>query len=423
VNWLTAQSRARPDGIALIADGQTWTYRALNEAARRVAGWLNSEGIRRGDMVAALLPNCPEMVLLIHAAAKIGAVLVPLNTRQTAAELRYPLQLTAAKVLITNAETQSIADQLGDMVRVLNIVDAVHHPDSVDEIDTDLQSLQAIIFTSGTTGQPKGAALIFGNQWAGAWASAARIGTLPDDRWLCPLPLYHVGGLALVMRCCLYGTGIVLERGANVEALTESIEKNAVTLVSLVPTVLHRMLGDDRAVAALRRLRLVLLGGAAAGADLIERCAALNIAVAPTYGLSEACSQVATMLPAESRRKPGSVGKPLPFTQIDIVNEHNQPQPSGTIGEIVITSPTVMQGYYNQPDATARTIRDGKLYTGDLGYLDAEGDLYLVQRRSDLIVSGGENIYPAEVEAALMKHPAIAAACVVGVPSRLSRRW
>ncbi len=414
-NWLSAQAMARPNGIALIADGQAWTFRALNEQARRVANWLHAEGIRKGNLIAVLLPNCAEAIFLIHAAAKIGAVLVPLNTRQTAAELRFPLQITAAKVLIAHPETQTTANQLSDVVRVLNIVTA--YPDLVDEADTELDGLQAIIFTSGTTGQPKGATLTFGNQWYGAWASAARIGSLPEDRWLCPLPLYHVGGLALVMRCCLYGIAVVLERGASVEGLTASIEKNAVTLVSLVPTMLYRMLADDRPVAALQRLRLVLLGGAAASADLIERCAALNIHVAPTYGLSEACSQVATMLPEDSLRKPGSVGKPLLFSQIEILNEQGQPQPSGEYGEVVITGQTVMQGYYNQPKATAKTIRNGKLYTGDIGYLDADGDLYLVQRRSDLIVSGGENIYPAEVETTLLKHPAIAAVCVVGIPS------
>jgi O-succinylbenzoic acid--CoA ligase len=415
-NWLTAQTIAQPDGIALIADGQTWTFRALNEAAQRLAGWLVAEGIEKGDRVAALMPNCAEAILLIHAVAKIGAVLVPLNTRQTAAEWRTPLHITAARVLIAHPETQITAEQLSDVARVLPI--NLDYPDPlVAEVEIDLDALQAIIFTSGTTGQPKGAALTFGNQWYGAWASAARIGTLPADRWLCPLPLYHVGGLALVLRCCLYGITVVLERGASVEGLTASIETNGATLVSLVPTMLYRMLGEDRAVAALQRLRLVLLGGAAASPDLLEQCARLGIAVAPTYGLSEACSQVATMLPTDSQRKPGSVGKPLLFSQVEILDEHDQPQPPGVYGEVVITGATVMQGYYNQPDATAKTLRGGKLHTGDIGYLDQDGDLYLVQRRSDLIVSGGENIYPVEVENALLKHPAIAAACVVGIPS------
>jgi len=164
-------------------------------------------------------------------------------------------------------------------------------------------------------------------------------------------------------------------------------------------------------------LRLVLLGGAAADSTLIERCQALNIPVAPTYGLSEACSQVATMLPDEAYRKPGSVGKPLTFTSVRIVGENGASLPTGEYGEVVISGSTVFAGYYNNPEATAKTLRNGELYTGDIGYLDEDGDLWLVQRRSDLIVSGGENIYPAEIERVLREHPAVAEVCVVGIPN------
>jgi O-succinylbenzoic acid--CoA ligase len=147
----------------------------------------------------------------------------------------------------------------------------------------------------------------------------------------------------------------------------------------------------------------------------LEQCAALNIRAAPTYGLTEACSQVVTMLPDEARRKPGSVGKPLLFSRIEIVDEQGELLPAGECGEVVVSGSTVMAGYYGNPEATARTLRNDKLYTGDMGYLDADGDLWLVQRRSDLIVSGGENVYPVEVEQVILRHPAVEMACVVGL--------
>jgi len=273
------------------------------------------------------------------------------------------------------------------------------------------------VFTSGTTGHPKGASITFGNQFYGALGSAYRLGTLPDDRWLCCLSLFHIGGLAILMRCCLYGTTVVLQQGFDLEAVTRAVNEHAVTLISLVPTMVHRMLKIPAATAALQRLRLVLIGGAAAGADLIAQCAALNIQASPTYGLSEACSQVVTMLPAEARHKPDSVGRPLMFSRVEILDEAGNPQPPHHYGEVVVSGGTVMANYYNNPEMTARALRGGKLHTGDIGYLDEDGDLFLVQRRSDLIVSGGENVYPAEVERVLLSHPAVEAACVVGVPN------
>ena len=235
----------------------------------------------------------------------------------------------------------------------------------------------------------------------------------PDDRWLSCLPLYHVGGLAVLFRSCLYGTAVVLHRRFDVEAFNESLDTKAITLTSLVPTMLYRLLRARGRWPD--SLRLVLLGGAAASPELLAEAAAAGVPVATTYGLTEAASQVATLLPAGVRRKPGSVGRPLLFSRVRIVGEDGAERPVGAYGEVVVSGPTVMAGYYENEPATARTVRGGELYTGDVGYLDADGDLWLVQRRSEIIVSGGENVYPAEVEAVLRRHPDVRAACVVGV--------
>ncbi|RMF05138.1 MAG: o-succinylbenzoate--CoA ligase, partial [Chloroflexi bacterium] len=179
---------------------------------------------------------------------------------------------------------------------------------------------------------------------------------------------------------------------------------------------LHRILKIDQNTLTSPQLRVILVGGAEVSPQLADSCRELNLPVAATYGLTEAASQVATAAPGDTRRKPGSVGKPLLFSAVRVADPAGNSLPAGEIGEIVVSGPTVMAGYYRQPDATRQALRHGELFTGDLGYLDADGDLFVVQRRSDLIVSGGENVYPAEVERVLRSHPAVADACVVGLP-------
>jgi O-succinylbenzoic acid--CoA ligase len=227
--------------------------------------------------------------------------------------------------------------------------------------------------------------------------------------------LYHVGGLAVILRSCLYGTAVVLHDRFDEQAISNSLDSQAITLISLVPTMALRLLdfrGDRPWPSSLRHL---LLGGAAAPPNLFKRCQDLDIPISATYGLTEAASQVATMLPQQIRSKPGSAGKPLLFTSVDIVNDQDQRLPAGSVGEIRVSGPTVMAGYYQDEQATEEILRDGHLYTGDIGYLDDEGDLWLVQRRSDIIISGGENVYPSEVENVLLQHPSVVAVCVVGI--------
>ena len=468
-DWLKAQAGSRPQALALLFGNQTWTYRELDAWVDEWCGRVASLGLTVGDRLGLCLPNTPETVALVHAAARLGLILVPLNTRLTERELAWQVEQTGCKAVISeqwtvNSEQLAVSsEQLAVNSEQLAVsseqspVSGLHSPHSPFTIHHSpftinqlwslppipfspapfsLDNLQAIVFTSGTTGQPKGAMLTFGNHFWSAAASAFRLGVLPDDRWLTCLPLYHVGGQAILFRSALYGTAVVLQQGFDPERINAILDNDQITLVSLVPTMLHRLL--ETRTHWPESLRLILLGGAAAEPSLIHRANALervgewasgrvntrnselgtrnSALVAPTYGLSEAASQIATLLPAEAQAKPGSVGKPLLFTTVRIADEQGQTLPSGEIGEVVIKGPTVMQGYWQNPEATAQTIRDGELFTGDLGYLDGDGDLWLVQRRSDLIVTGGENVYPAEVENVLKQHPAVAAACVVGIP-------
>lgn len=438
-DWLQARVAATPQALALLAGERRWTYGALEAAVAQTAVSLAACGVGRGDRVAALLPNSVAYVCLIHALARLGAVLVPLNTRLAVPELAWQLAHVGARWLVVDEKTAATArelqDEHGQILRVddAGVVTAV--ADDPRPLATRQAPVaparQAIVFTSGTSGRPKGVPLTFANHFYSAMASAYRLGVQVDDLWLSCLPLYHVGGLAVVFRSCLYGTAVDLHPRFDVQVTNHSLDTKPITLISLVPTMLYRLLESRTHWPP--PLRLILLGGAAAPAELVQRANELPRPaavrpppiVAPTYGLTEASSQVATMLPREAARKPGSVGRPLLFTTVNIVDEAGQQQPPGTIGEVVVTGPTVMAGYFDrqayrengpQKEEGSFSSQPNTIHTGDMGYLDEEGDLWLVQRRSDIIVSGGENVYPAEVEQVLKRHPAVTAVCVVGIP-------
>ena len=431
-DWLSARAQASPDKLALVAPfGGTRDFRRLDNGATHFAAYLKDRGVSDGDCVAVLLENVHEFVSLIFAVMRLQAVLVPINTRLSAQEICWQIEHTHCKCLVSAHQNLRA---LREMTANLNIpVYCVNMPvevgahvehlrslsdrsliDSISSPGIDLDTPYAIIHTSGTSGKPKGVVLTYGNFFYSAMASAYRLGHQPDDRWLCVLPLYHVGGLSILMRAVLYGITVDIRPRFDLEKINDVLDTQPITLISLVPTMLYRLL-ESRSTWP-KSLRLILLGGAAASPELLARCREFGLPVATTYGLTEAASQVATMLSEDTYRKPGSVGKPLLFTSVKILGENGEPAATGDYGEIVVSGPTVMQGYYNNPEATAEVLRNDALHTGDIGYLDEDGDLFIVQRRSDLIVSGGENVYPAEVEGVLRQHPAVKDAVVIGVP-------
>ena len=407
-DWLTARTGATPGQVALRFAGEHYTYAGLHATAGDYAAALRSVNV--GDRVGVYLPAGYAYVAVIFALMRRGAVMVPLNTRLTADELRWQLQNARCTALISD---DSLPDGIADGFTRYH-VNQLHAQNPHPPRPVDLDAPLMIVYTSGTSGKPKGALLTYGNVFYSAMASAYRLGHLPDDVWLCTLPLFHVGGLSIVLRACLYGITVDLRSRFDANAVNHALTHEAISLVSLVPTMLYRLL-DQRSEPWSDKLRLVLLGGAAASPELMQRCIDEGVPVATTYGLSEAASQVVTALPSTAMSKPGTVGKPLMFTQVRMVDEQGNDTPPGDYGEIIVKGLTTMRGYVDNPQATAQTLRDGWLHTGDIGYFDANGDLWLVQRRSDLIVTGGENVYPAEVEAVLRQHPAVEAVAVVGV--------
>ena len=421
IDWLAQRAAVTPHATALIYEQQSWTYAQLDAHVQNQASALLFNGVQPGDHVAMLLPNTPDAVSLVHAAARIGAVLTPLNTRLTAHELIWQLEHTRPVVLIYDEESALRAAEVSTAVPAMIDPERLNFPTPLPTAlpDFDADRTQAILFTSGTTGRPKGAVLTFSNHFWSATASSYRLGIHTDDRWLSCLPLYHVGGMAVVFRSCLYGIAIILHRRFEMDAFVASLHFDRATITSLVPTMLHRLLQSHGEQLASLALRTVLLGGAAATSELIEAAGAASIPVATTYGLTEASSQVTTQRPADTQFKPGSVGKPLMYTSLRVIDEDGAALPAGEIGEIAVRGPMVMREYYHNPEATSETIREGELHTGDMGRLDGDGDLWVVQRRSDIIVSGGENIYPAEVEQILRSHPDVEDVCVVGVANSL----
>ncbi len=442
-DWLRARAADTPEANALLVDGRWWRFGELDALASRLCDRLAADGARPDDHLAVLLPNSLAMVVTVFALARLGAVMVPLNTRLTAAEVAWQVAQADCTRLIYSPQTVAqAADVPAKLPRLA--IDSEQLAASSEQADAasdwsvatndqppttnndpplatchslpTLDHPQAIIFTSGTTGYAKGATITFANHFWSAVGSAFRLGVVPGDRWLACLPLYHVGGLAVLFRACLYGTAVVLHGGFDTAAVRYSLREDGITLVSLVPTMFSRLLHEGLTSGDTPALRLILLGGAAAPDSLLAEARAAGLPVAVTYGLTEAASQVATLLPDDVTRKPGSAGKPLLFTTVAVVDDEGNELPPGAPGEIIVRGPTVMAGYYHDEAATAATLRDGRLHTGDIGYLDADGDLWLLDRRADLIVSGGENVYPAEIERVLREHPAVALAAVVGLP-------
>lgn len=415
-DWLTRQMDVRGGEVALETESVRWTYRELGERAGQAAGVLASFGVAPGDRVA-LVAQRPEVVALaVHAAVQRGAILVPVNWRLSAREIAWQLEDAGISLLICDdaqrALASAVAEQGPGTWPVWDVSQPWPDASAVFRDRIELDAVQAILYTSGTTGHPKGAMITYGNFLASALASALQLGVLPGDRWLVPMPLFHVGGLSVLMRSLIYGTTAVAHERFSAEAVNRAIDEEGITLVSVVPTMLSRMLAG-RGTPYPERLRCVLLGGSYAPKPLLERCQALRVPVAQSYGLTEATSQVCTLLPQDGLRKLGSSGKPLLPTEIRVVCE-GRPAAPGEPGEIIVRGPTVTPGYWRRPDATANAIQDGWLYTGDIGFLDEEGYLYVLDRRTDLIVSGGENIYPAEVENAIAAHPGVLEAAVVG---------
>lgn len=417
-----------PSAIALVDGETTWTFAELAQHAMCMARKLATIGIARQERVAIFAENSAAFAECMHALGLIEALTIPLNLRLADAELIWQLTDASATTVIYDARqslrARMIASALPEL-RMLAMGEVVSVgidirtvlPKQMTFRDTiDLATPQAVIYTSGTTGQPKGAIITYGMQWWNAIGSALNLGHHPDDCWLATLPLYHIGGLSILMKNVIYGIRIVITHHFAAAQINLMIQQQHITMVSVVAVMLQRMLDAPFSTETLPgSLRCILLGGGPAPRPLLEACAARLIPVVQTYGMTESCSQSVTLAPHDALRKLGSAGKPLAPVQIRIVKDDVDMEP-GMPGEIWLRGPTMTPGYLDRPDATKAAYHDGWFATGDIGTLDEDGYLYVLDRRSDLIISGGENIYPAEIESVLLQHPAVIEAGVIGIP-------
>ena len=412
---------ATPDRLALLdaASGEGWSYADLDAGVDELAGRLASVGVTAGDRVPLLLETSVDAVRAIHALLRVGATPVPLDVTLASGELRRRIGTVDANSLLCVANTEAAAIGATDGISVTSIAlgeaDRVpsvrsHEPIGVSDGDRGPDDPAVIMFTSGTTGPAKAVVLTGRNLRASAVASAFRLGVRPGDRWLCPLPIYHMGGLAPVLRSALYGTAVVIQEGFDAERTARATREHDATGISLVPTALHRIFEAGTRLAS--SLRFVLLGGAAASDSLIDVCEKRGVPVYPTYGTTETASQIATATPAEAFEHGGTVGQPLLGTEVRIVDEAGTERPAGETGEIVVAGPTVTPGYL---DGDGSIFGSYGLRTGDLGYRDEVGRLYVVGRVDDVIITGGEKVPAGEVEATLRDHPDVGDAAVVGL--------
>ncbi len=429
-DWLARCAENRPGHLAVQHDQVQWSFVELDRQATRLARQLTTMGVQEGNRVALLAANGLPYVAFVHALTRLGAVLVPLNLRLALEELCWQVRDVHASLLVCDEKYARLATEIGLAVPQLPLATLANESkrdetvlSQLPENDVPLRTLidlsapQAILYTSGTTGQPKGALITYGMLWWNAVGSALNLGHNPGDRWLACLPFYHIGGLSILMRSVIYGISVMVHEKFDPGIINRSIVEDKITIISVVAVMLQRMLADlDINWDGVRyppTLRCVLLGGGPAPYPLLEACMLRGIPVVQTYGLTEAGSQVATLSPADALRKPGSAGRPLLPVQLGIMHDNRQASP-GEPGEIFLRGPAITPGYVDRPEATAQAFQDGWFATGDIGYLDKDGYLYVLDRRADLIISGGENVYPAEIESVLQSHPIVKEAGVCG---------
>lgn len=396
---LRAAAAEQPQQLAILSDGVQVTNGELWQRVAQACAELKAQGLTSNSRVAISARNRLETVVSLLALIELGIPFVPLHPRWTEREVAVVLADARPMRVLRDEDL----DGLGTQRRKIDL-------HNLDYGSVDARATLAILYTSGTTGTPKGAVLSRAAFMASAAGSAASLGWHAEDRWLLCLPLCHIGGLSIVTRCLLARRPIVLLPRFDVDAVLAAIDRDRTTLISVVPTMLRALL-DAEGGPLMRRLRAVISGGAATPFSLLEQAVAQGVNVLTTYGLTEACSQVTLQKwQAQPQARRGS-GAPLDGVQLLLRGDDDAPLGPGEAGRICVRGPTLMDGYLHRAP-----LGDGFFDTGDLGELDERGVLHVHARRTELIVTGGENVYPAEVEQVLMEVPGIRRALVFGVP-------
>jgi len=414
--------------------GRRYTAAEILASSRNVAAALHRIGIGPGSTVAIDLTNRPEFFETLLGAWRAGATVTPVNTQLRSEEIRHQLHDSGSRLIVYETRVaerveEALRDLPGSIARVVidprlpvdegtAAFDAWARPGTGKEVGAEPPENLFVIYTSGTTGRPKGAILTAGNVYHEALALRQALGLEAADRMIVVLPLFHVNNLMLGFATFLVGGSVTILRWFEVDDFVREVARARPTFFSGVPTVYKRLLdvADRIDRSALGSLRFAVCGAAPMPVTwLNEFQSRFGIPIVEGYGLTEG-TVASTVNPRHGCRKVGSVGIPLPGQEVRVVDEADRELPPGEVGEVVVRGPNVMKGYLGRESETRETLRDGWLHTGDLGRFDDDGYLYLVDRMKDLIIRGGENVYPKEVENVLLEHPDIADAAVVGAP-------
>jgi fatty-acyl-CoA synthase len=434
--WMRDRGASTPDRVAIDFLDEPTTYAQLDDRSERLAAALLAAGLRRGDRVASLTGNRPEHVELLFACAKAGLLLVPLNHRLAPAEIAYQLDDAGPSVLLTSAEHDGLAEAALDVASVAAprrlrldratldgfVADAAgagHARDARVEDDDPL----LLVYTSGTTGAPKGALLTHANCFWTNLAFDRTSDVLTTDVVLQVLPQFHVGGWNVQPLLAWWkGATVVLEPSFDPGRVLDLIHRKGITTMMGVPaTYLFTAEEPGFAEADLSSLRVAVVGGAPMPEALLRTWGERDVMLVQGYGLTEAAPNVLCLPPEDAHRKLGYAGKPYPHVDVALADEATGEHLHGPArGELLVRGPNVFAGYWRNEEATARTVVDGWLHTGDVAERDDEGFYRIRDRVKDMFISGGENVYPAEIESVLHDHPGVVEAAVVGVPHE---RW
>lgn len=409
-HWLTKQASLHPDKTAVeYPDGRKLTFLQLKDKSEQVAKKIANFDINKGSRVAILANNSIEMIVAIHALSYLEAVVVLLNTRLTKSELTFQLEQSKAELLLTTEDLKT--DKKLTFSRQLTFTELKSLTEKNVPISEEITLNQpfTMMYTSGTTGLPKGVIHTYGNHWFSAVGSVLNLGLHDNDKWLLTLPLFHVGGLSILIRSVMYGMTVFFMEKYDVQTVKDALFTKKVTIASLVTVMLRQLLDEVGNLEFPDHVRCILLGGGSVPEPLLREVEKKQVPLFQTYGMTETSSQIVTLSAPYARKKLGSAGKPLLPASVKISNKDKD-----GIGEIAVKGPMVFHGYDQLPEENIRAFKDGWFFTGDLGYIDADGFLYVVDRRKDLIISGGENIYPSEVERVLLDFPSVKEVAVVG---------
>ncbi|HET9477810.1 MAG TPA: AMP-binding protein [Pyrinomonadaceae bacterium] len=423
---LHQRASVAPDKVFLIseADKRQFTYREFESGVGRAAGMLAAHGIGKGDVVSLLMPNSVEYIVAYFACWQLGALAGPVNGLLKAQEIAYVVSNSEARLMLVNSEFLPVVEG----IQVPRVVfdderEASHGFDgrSTDEVRQEDEAI--IIYTSGTTGKPKGCLLTHGNVMANAREISSWLGFTEKDRLLTIMPLFHMNAVSVTTMSALYAGGsTVVSPKFSASRFWQIISDYQITSFGSVATMLSMLLSTypKGVPAGLKtdQLRFAMCGSAPLPAEILRRFEeTFNCLVIEGYGLSESTCR-STFNPPDQRRRPGSVGLPI-GNEMRVVDEEDRDVPDGQLGEIVLRGENILKGYFKNEAATATAFRNGWFHTGDIGYRDADGFYYIVDRKSDMIIRGGENIYPREIDEVLYQHPQIAAAAVIGIPDEL----